>query len=380
MTTIRLFLFILIAASLMACGNEKNQSGSAQSDSTSSVREVNPYDTAATSMAQLMAGIKPEDTCGGAAIVQKAVWKTHADSISVLFQTAERKNLSFMRQWAAAELPEGRDTAATLLYAFSGPDYLYANTFFPGAKKYILFGLEPVGRIPVLDTAKNQDLFFNAIRRSLKTSLSRNFFITLHMSGDLRASEYNGVTSILMLYAAYTGHKIKDISYVTADENGRIQTCPYDSLKTRNQTGGVRLNLIDSLGRNKELTYFSFNAENTLFEKCTVKKYFESLDGKIYGMLKAASYLMHYDGFMKIREVFTSKVSAVLTDDTGLSYRTLKAVFPKLQLYGKFSQPVDMFNYINLHDLQLAYDSLQAKPIKFTYGYGYGQKVMIGRK
>ncbi|MPM27403.1 hypothetical protein SDC9_73914 [bioreactor metagenome] len=380
MKYLHLLLLTLIIAIVASCGNNDSKTGDSKNIDSTQVRSGIPYDTAATSMAQLIAGITPEDTTGGSAIVQKTIWKIHADSIRTLFNTAEKKNLGFMRQWAAAELPEGRDTAATLLYAFSGPDYLYANTFYPGAKKYILFGLEPVGKIPVLDTTKNQELFFNAIRRSLKTSLSRNFFITLHMSGDLRASEYNGVTSILMLYAAYTGHKIKDISYVSVDTNGRVLPCAYDSLKLRNETGGVRLNLIDSLGREKEVTYFSFNAENSLFEKCTVKKYLESIDGKTFGMLKAASYLMHYDGFMKIREIFTSKVSVLLTDDTGLSYRTMKSVFSKIQLYGKYSNPVDMFDYINLHDLQLAYDSLPAKPIRFTYGYGYGQKLMIGRK
>jgi len=363
---------------MFSCGGAEKQKIQ-NTDSLPQKKEV-VFDTALTSMAQLIAGIQPFDSTGGCAIVQKATWNTHADSIRELFQNAERKNLQFMRQWTAAELPEGRDTAATLLYAFSGPDYLYANTFFPAAKKYILFGLEPVGRIPVLDTSKSQELFFNAIRRSLRTSLSRNFFITLHMSGDLRSSEYNGVTSILMLYAAYTGHKIKDISYVTANENGQLSACAFDSLKIKNQTGGVRLNLIDSLGRPKELIYFSFNAENQMFENCSVRKYFETLDGKIYGMLKAASYLMHYDGFMKIREVFTAKASTVLTDDTGLSYRTLKSLYSKVQLYGKFSQPVDMFHYINLQDLQQAYDSVPSKPIRFTYGYGFGQKLMIGRK
>lgn len=380
MTMMRLIFLLVIPVLFVACRHNNEKSIPAADDSLTVGQSKLLYDTSLTSVAQLMAGIKPDDTSGKAVIVQKDVWVNHADSISLLFENAEKKNLVFMRQWAATELPEGRDSAATLLYAFSGPDYLYANTFFPCAKKYILFGLEPVGRIPVLDTSKNQTLFFNNIRRALKTSLSRNFFITLHMSGDLRASEYNGVTSILMLYAAYTGHKIKDISYVTVDTNGHVQPCSYDSLKVCHQTAGVCLNLIDSLGRCKELTYFSFNAENSAFEKSTVKKYLESLNGKTYGMLKAASYLMHYDSFMKIREVFTSKVTTVLTDDTGLSYRMFSSVFPKFQLYGTFSQPVDMFHYINLSDLQLAYDSLQAKPIRFTYGYGYGQKLMIGRK
>lgn len=35
-------------------------------------------------------------------------------------------------------------------YMFSGPDFLYATSFFPNASTYVLAGLEPVGEIPDL--------------------------------------------------------------------------------------------------------------------------------------------------------------------------------------------------------------------------------------
>ena len=38
----------------------------------------------------------------------------------------------------------------TLLYFFSGPDFLFATSFFPTASTYVLAGLEPVGSIPQL--------------------------------------------------------------------------------------------------------------------------------------------------------------------------------------------------------------------------------------
>ena len=37
-----------------------------------------------------------------------------------------------------------------MLYMFSGPDFLYATSFFPNAATYVLAGLEPVGQIPDL--------------------------------------------------------------------------------------------------------------------------------------------------------------------------------------------------------------------------------------
>ena len=36
----------------------------------------------------------------------------------------------------------------TTFYMFSGPDFLYANAFFPGSATYVMSGLEPVGRLP----------------------------------------------------------------------------------------------------------------------------------------------------------------------------------------------------------------------------------------
>lgn len=383
MKTLRLFTFLSVLFSLLiiSCGNSSNNQQISGSDSTKAKTIQNtPYDTTLTAIAQIIAGIRPTDKVKVSDIVSTKDWLTHEKEIKTLFEAAEDKNLKLMRKWALTELPEGRDIAATLFYAFSGPDFLYANTFYPGAKKYVLFGLEPVGRIPDFDTTKSHKIFFDATRRSLKSSLALNFFITKDMSGDLRTSEYNGVTSVIMLFAAYTGHKIKDMSYVFVQNDGKLKNCSYDSLKRVTQTKGVRFHLIDSLGMEKELVYFSFNAENDPYNASSVKKYFESLDGKIFGMLKAASYLMHYDGFARVRETFLSKVTTLLTDDTGLAYRDIKKAFPKIQLYGKYSAPIESFVYINLNDLKVAYDSSKVKPIDFTYGYGYGQKLIIGRK
>jgi len=375
------FLFISAAMMVFFCGcGVKSSNDQIKSDKESKVRTELPYDTSLTAVAQIVAGIRPSDTTGLNAVVQTAAWKNHATGLDSLFSAAERKNLKAMRQWAVSELQEGKDTSATLFYAFSGPDYLYANTFYPAAKRYVLFGLEPVGKIPVFDATKNHQLFFDNIRRSLKSSLALNFFITKDMSGDLRSSEYNGVTSIIMLYAAYTGHKIKDIQYVYADATGKLSKCSYDSLRLHKETKGVQFNLIDSLGRNKEVVYFSFNAMDGEIEKTTIFPFFKSLSGNIFGMLKAASYLMHYESFSKMRDMFLSKVTTLLSDDTGLAWKMFTKTFPKHQLYGVYSEPVSMFSYISLRDLKAAYDSVPVKPMSFHYGYGTGQKVMIGRK
>ena len=44
------------------------------------------------------------------------------------------------------------DPRPVLFYFFSGPDFLYANAFFPAANTYVLAGLEPVGHIAALES------------------------------------------------------------------------------------------------------------------------------------------------------------------------------------------------------------------------------------
>lgn len=376
-------LFLLSSILFLACGNsEKSNSDNSNTDSLNVQQEIAiEFDTTLTDIAQLLAGRNAYGDTVCLNIEKSDSWKQHQQAMTVLFEKAESKNLIAMRSWAASELLEGKDTSATLWYAFSGPDYLYAHTFYPAASKYVMFGLEPTGTIPDFSENKNYTGLFTSIQRSLLSSLSLNFFITKDMMQDLRRDEEVGVLSLLMLFSAYTGHKILGIDYLYLNTDGVPVLCTYDSARQSGYTRGVQLNLLDSLNQEKQLIYLSFNAENGSFNRnIGLKKYFESLDGTIYGMLKAASYLMHYDGFKSIREMYLPKIKTLLTDDTGLKYTRMKGAFSEVTLYGKYSQAIDLFHYININDLRKAYSENEAKELPFTYGYGFGKKVMIGRK
>ncbi|PLW93486.1 MAG: hypothetical protein C0592_05970 [Marinilabiliales bacterium] len=379
-----LYLFALLLSLLfVACGNSSSNDNENQSTDSTQVVEIEQiaFDTTLTDIGRLLAGMSSYSDSVCLNIQNTAVWKEHEQAMEALFMKAEGKNLKSMRTWAETELPEGRDSSATLWYAFSGPDYLYANTFFPAAKKYVMFGLEPTGKVPDLSSRADYSGLFKSIQRSLISSLSLNFFITKDMMQDLRKDQEVGVLSLLMLFSAYTGHKILDIDYLYIDPEGTPVLCSYDSAKSSGYTTGVQMIVLDSLNREKELIYLSFNAENSAFDKNTgLQAYFNNLDGTIYGMLKAASYLMHYDGFKSIRELYLPKLTTLLSDDTGIKYTKMTEAFDKVQLYGTYSQPIDLFDYINIDDLRQAYKENTAKDLPFTYGYGFGKKVMIGRK
>ena len=58
----------------------------------------------------------------------------------------DSSRLQALQLFREQELSKIVKKQATLFYPFSGPDILYAQTFFPDVEQYVMIGLEPVGR------------------------------------------------------------------------------------------------------------------------------------------------------------------------------------------------------------------------------------------
>ena len=71
---------------------------------------------------------------------------------------------------------------------FSGPDFLYADAFFPKASTYVLSGLEPIGTVPELSDMPLRSLSgeLRQLQSSLNSVMSYSFFITNNMRKQLR--------------------------------------------------------------------------------------------------------------------------------------------------------------------------------------------------
>ena len=109
-----------------------------------------------------------------------------------------------------------------MLYMFSGPDFLYATSFFPTASTYVPAGLEPVGRIPELSNLSPSVI--NAELRSLEGSLGSlvnySFFITQNMKSQLREGPVFGTLPILYVFLARTGKTIREVNFINLDQQG----------------------------------------------------------------------------------------------------------------------------------------------------------------
>ena len=98
-----------------------------------------PNDTA-----RFLAGLQPSPQSPLAALTQDSAWQQYAAQMNVAWADLEQRQLSKIRAWSSANLGTRRPVT---YYLFSGPDFLYADTFFPGSSTYVLAGLEPFGAV-----------------------------------------------------------------------------------------------------------------------------------------------------------------------------------------------------------------------------------------
>ena len=92
--------------------------------------------------ARFLAGLPLSSNSPLAAFANDPAWLAHAHNLDSVFAREESFQLSKVREFSKKYLTDKHNT---MLYMFSGPDFLYATSFFPNASTYVLAGLEPVG-------------------------------------------------------------------------------------------------------------------------------------------------------------------------------------------------------------------------------------------
>src|SRR6201986_3698557 len=95
-----------------------------------SAETATPDDTA-----RFLAGLPPAPNSPLAALAKDPGWAQHAHFFDTIFSREDASTLAKVRAFAKENLPQHHDT---MLYMFSGPDFLYATSFFPSAKTYVL--------------------------------------------------------------------------------------------------------------------------------------------------------------------------------------------------------------------------------------------------
>ena len=293
-------------------------------------------------------------------------WKRHASAFDAAFNRVDKAQLAKVRAWSSANVPAAV-RRPTLYYFFSGPDFLYANAFFPDATTYVMCGLEPVGSIPDLTKlskgAASQAL--GTLQTSIRSLMGMSFFKTIDMASELRSGAVTGTLPVLYAFLARSGKTIKDASLVQIGEGGEVQ--PESGGKGAH---GAKITFSSAGGPTQTLYYFSANLANDGFGKSGIGQLGDKLgDGN--ALVKSASYLLHNGGFSQVRSFLMQKSAAIVQDDTGPPVSVYDTAKWELKPFGRYAGPISLFAGRGQPKMTELFRSQKPGELGFGIGYRY---------
>jgi hypothetical protein len=311
--------------------------------------------------ARFLAGLWPSSSSPLAALTKDPAWVSHARNFDSLFALEENAHLSKIREFSEKYLTTKHDT---VLYMFSGPDFLYATSFFPTASTYVLAGLEPVGKIPELTNLS--PVVINGELRNLESSLGSlfnfSFFITQHMKSQLREGPIYGTLPILYVFLARTRKTVHELNFVNLDQQGNLEIADL----TRGAAPGVKIVFSQGDGPKQTLYYFSTNIADDSFERSGFSAFLTKL-GPADSLLKSASYLLHKNHFAKVRKLLLDSSETIVQDDSGIPLAYFERRRWRFLAFGRYQGPISIF--ANFYQPRMAELFRNANPMDFGVGY-----------
>ncbi|MEX2128857.1 MAG: hypothetical protein WD871_11550 [Xanthobacteraceae bacterium] len=311
--------------------------------------------------ARYLAGMPPAADSALAKFTREPNWQQHARYFDTAWDKLNAQQLSKIRIWSEANLKEPR---STLFYTFSGPDFVYADAFFPRASTYILVGLEPVGPVPTITDRSRYSL--PNLRASLNTILNISFFITSEMGSRLREGEFKGTLPILMMFLARSGKTIAEVTPISLDKDGEVR--PTDQRGAFSTNSGVKIVFTGKDGAQQTLYYFSTDLSDGGVKNSGFLKFCEKF-GMGDSLVKSASYLLHGSNFSKTRQFLLDHSNTVVQDDSGIPVRMFKQDDWQLKPFGAYLGPIEVFPGMYQPQLQTLFR--QSKPPRLDFGIGY---------
>jgi len=306
-------------------------------------------------------------------------WAAHAADLDRAWAQLDQRQLAKIREWGPQFLGESYEDDGPMFYMFGGPDFLYANAFFPKARTYILCGIEPVGPLPDIDKIPRAALpsALANLRKSLDSMLNWSFFITKHMKVDLKQTQLSGTLPVLYVFLARLGYTIESVDLVALDRSGNFVTAGKGTIP------GAKIVFTRGDGREQTLYYFMSDLANWAIKANPGFSKFCEQQGDGVSLLKAASYLMHEETFSQVRNFLLTRSKLILQDDSGIPLRFFEADKWVVRYCGRYAGPIPMFKKYPQPELATIYARTMPVPIEFGFGYRWQPNrasLMIARR
>src|ERR1700744_1656566 len=321
-------------------------------------------DTAtADDTARFLAGMMPSADSPLVPLTKDPAWQRHARFFDSAFGQLDQRQMSKVRAWSDANIAAPKET---MFYMFSGPDFLYANAFYPKATTYVMAALEPPGAVPdLLKTPRGSvNAALGNIEHSLSTIMNFSFFITKHMRVDLHVGEIAGALPLLFVFMERSGERIHEVTQITLDEEGKVH--PASEAARSNAPRGVRITFAGKDGVEKTLYYFSTDLSNSGVKSSGFLKFCETL-APGNSLIKSASYLLHSGNFSTVRDFLLANSATIIQDDSGIPLGNYNPKKWRFFPFGRYAGPIAEFP--GKYHEQYAELFKRSQPMDFGIGY-----------
>jgi hypothetical protein len=330
------------------------------------VRPASVNDTA-----RFLAGLAVSENSSLVPLEQTKIWQEHATFFDQAWAKLAARQFTGIREWEVNYLPDATQPLPVVFYMFSGPDFLYANQFFPNAGTYILAGTEPIGPIPDVTRFGGPalDSVLENLHKSLNSVLSFSFFITKEMKTDLENEQLKGTLPIFYVFLARAGKTITDVSFLTLDKSGQPHSAAPNE-KGKGLTPGVRLTFTGAPDAPPQtLYYFTTDLSNEGIRSQPGFLKFCGAQGTGASLLKSASYLMFENGFSTVRDFLLDHSKAIIQDDSGIPISAFDQAKWSLRFFGAYAGPIEIFKKYAQPQLFGLYQQSNPAPLGFGIGY-----------
>jgi hypothetical protein len=338
-----------------------------------------------TTTAKLLAGIDPRaEDAAVAQITAGEAWQQHRKAARAGGRELKAR-LERINAWQARYLTDAA-RGGTLLYPFSGPDFINAYALFPDADTYVFFSLEPTGEVPQLDQMDAQQLagLFGDLRAALNDLVALNFFITPNMKERLQTDALQGTVPVLLAMMGLLDLRVDAVERIDPwPERTRAYAPganPPPARRPELLEQGVRIVFTNPrTQRHQVLEYLSLDvSDHELKYYPQFLRWLKTFPHPSV-LLKSASYLLHGEHFRGLRKEILADAGLIVQDDTGIPYRTIKDAGFSIALFGQYEHPVKLFEGRYQSDLEEAYAQAgNTEPLPFPFGYNWRKEGKSG--
>ena len=317
---------------------------------------------------------------GTTTVVKEEVYAAHCKAVRAAQDEYKTSWIAPAREFFAANVPT--TIPKTVVYPFAGGDLSTALTVYPDADEITTLSLEPAGDPQALTrlNAKEVKTALATVATELKSLYHSNFSVTMNMITAMRGGALPTQLIFSLSALGIHGYELTSVHYFKVTRDGTLAYVTDADLEAINKLKdvGARNRAFANVeikfhkrGATKDQTYRHVLANlDDAHIKTTpgALKYLEG-KGQVAMMTKAASYLLTFDDFGKMRKYVIDHAEWMVSDTTGLAPKWGTPAGFEYETYGQWDAPNMAAGTSIAPSWKAMYASQPKRDLKFRFGY-----------